>query len=168
MFSKTVLQVLLPVKSLSYHRTHVNTWKAINLYGDRSARTKTYLALAVLLYYAFANLFFAFLPEDLEHSRARLLVFDSWFVLMPKASTNVMAFFVCLQLVYFTKFMYLDDSRHMFAIVNDVLLEGKVGRHFSGRFYDRFRLKMPIAQLLRHWYLVAINALQLFILLTCK
>lgn len=167
MFSRTALQILVPVKSFAYHRTYVNTWKAINVYSDRRARMKTYLALTVLLYYAFANLFFAFLP-DLESSRSRLLVFDSWFTLMPKKATNVMAFFVCLQLVYFIRFIYLNDSRHMFSIVNDVLLEGKVGCHFSGRYYSRFGLKIPIVKLLRTWYLVSINSLQLFTLLTCK
>ena len=169
MFSQTARQVLLPVKSLSYHRSYVATWRAINVDRDRRARAKTYFALAVLLYYAFSNLGYAFLPPNLESSPASLLLFDSWFILICKRSTNLMAFFVCLQLVYFTHFMYLNDNQQMFAIVNDVLLHGKVGRHFSGcRFYNRFQRKVPVVWLMRTWYLVWINALQLFILVTCK
>ncbi len=169
MFSQTARQVLLPEKSLSYHRSYVATWRAINVDRDRRARAKTYFALAVLLYYASSNLGYAFLPPDLESSPARLLLFDSWFILICKRSTNLMAFFVCLQLVYFTHFMYLNDNQQMFAIVNDVLLHGKVGRHFGGcRFYNRFQRKVPVVWLMRTWYLVWINALQLFILVTCK
>jgi len=163
MVLKAAFHIVRPYKSLDYYIEYIKAWENINVHKIVKNQIEAYLSLSILIYYALFNFYCYFLP-NLKTSPIRAIIFDSWYLLVPKPSVNLMAFFVCSQLVYFAHFLYFKSNKELCLDITQILINRQLNGHFANQL---FRGK-PIVQFMRNFYLVTVNAAQCFYALTCK